>query len=47
MLTFRTHDIKIFGGMNGKLASEICSGNESPAEGKNDEISVPNYHYRD
>ena len=50
MLTLRTHDIMIFGGMNGKLAP----GNFfwkwiSLAEGENDEIiemSVPNSSHK-
>ena len=29
MLTLHTHDITMFGGMNGKLPSKILSGNES------------------
>ena len=42
ILILLTHDIMIFGGMNGKN-----SGNESRAEGENDEMSAPNYHYHD
>ena len=44
MPTLRTHNTIIFGGMNGKLASENFSENESRAEGENDEMTVPNYH---
>ena len=29
MRTLRTHDIMIFGGMNGEWASKISSGNKS------------------
>ena len=47
MLTLSTHDSMIFGKMIGKLASENSSGNESRVEGGNDEMSVPNYRYRD
>ena len=43
VLTLRTHDIMIFGGMNGKLPSKnsfwkriFC------AEGENDEMGIPN-----
>ena len=43
MLTLRTHDIMIFGGMNGKSTSEYFFWKWiSLAEGENDEISVPN-----
>ena len=42
ILILRTHDIMIFGGMNGKN-----SGNEFRAEGENDEMSAPNYRYHD
>ena len=48
MLIILTHDIMIFRVMNGKLASEkFSSGNESRAEGENDEMTVPNYRYHD
>ena len=46
MLALRTHNIRIFGGMNGKLASENFFESESHAEGENDEMGVPNYRYR-
>ena len=46
MFTLRIHDIMIFGGMNGKLPSKIPSGNESRAEGENDEMVIPNYRER-
>ena len=46
MLTLRTHDIMIFGGMNVSWLQIISFGHESRAEG-NDEMSVPNYRYRD
>ena len=43
MLTLRTHDIMIFEGMNGKLASQNFFWKwTSLAEGENDEISLPN-----
>ena len=43
ILTLRTHDIMIFGGMNGKLVSEKFFWKWiSLAGGENDEISVPN-----
>ena len=41
VLTLRTHDIMIFGEMNGKLPSENPSGNESRAEEENDEMRIP------
>ena len=37
ILTLHTHDIMIFGGMNGKLASENFL-----TEGENDEMGIPN-----
>ena len=43
MLTLRTHDIMIFGGMNGKTASENFLWKWILlVEGENDEMSVSN-----
>ena len=47
MLTFRTHDIMIFGGMNGKVASKNFFWKwMSRMEGENDEMGIPNSRER-
>ena len=47
VLTLRTHDIMILGGMKGKLSSKnsFCKW-ISCAEGENDELGIPNSHDR-
>ena len=47
MVVLRTHDIMIFGGMNGKLASKSFFWKWiSCTEGENVEMSIPNSHER-
>ena len=47
VLTPRTHDIMIFGGMTGKLPSKNSFWNRiSCAGGENDGMGVPNYRER-